>query len=144
MDPEVVQQLLREDREEWQALCAVLDAHPEGPLHDPESPEWTARDVYAHLARWMGRSTDGLEAWLASRTILPPQEGTDDEINARWQAEDGRLRPDEAREWAQRAFDRLHQAIEAVPLERWDGVVDAIAHADGAEHYANHRKYIIV
>ena len=143
MDAEAVQTLIQGDRKEWEALVAALEAHPKGPLHDPESPEWTSRDVYAHLARWMERSTEGLQSWLASRTILPPVEGTDDEINARWQEQDSAVSLDEARERAQRAFDGLHQAIEAVPLDRWDGVVEAIAHADGAEHYANHRKYVV-
>jgi hypothetical protein len=51
MDATAIAAMLAEDRREWAALCAALDAHPEGPLHDPESPTWTARDVYAHLAR---------------------------------------------------------------------------------------------
>jgi hypothetical protein len=143
MEPATTQAMLREDREEWRALCAVLDAHPEGPLHDPESPAWTARDVYTHLARWMERSTEALGAWLADGSVLSPLDGTDDEINARWQAEDSGLSLDEARAQAQRAFDRLHQAIEAVPLDRWDAMVEAIARADGSEHYRAHRGFIV-
>ena len=36
----------------WTELCAVLDAaEPAMPLHDPDSPEWTSRDVYTHFLR---------------------------------------------------------------------------------------------
>jgi len=50
-DAERPAEMLRRDRIEWQALVAILDARPAGALHDPESPKWEARDVYAHLAR---------------------------------------------------------------------------------------------
>ncbi len=142
MDGPAVQAMLQEDRAEWERLVALLDAHPEGPLHDPESPEWTARDVYAHLARWIERSTTEMEGWLATRTLLPKLEGSDDEINARWQQEDSALTLDEARERARRAFERRLRAIEAVPLDRWDAVGEACARADGAAHYRSHRSYI--
>ncbi len=141
MDAEAAEKMLREDRVEWAALVAVLEAHPEQRLHDAESPPWTSRDVYAHLARWIERSTAQLEARLADGK-LPRLEGTDDEINARWQQEDSRLSLDEAREWAQRAFERRLSAIEAVLADRWDEVLELVARADGAEHYAGHRSYI--
>jgi hypothetical protein len=144
MDPEALRAMLHEDRAEWQALVAALDAHPDGPLHDPESPAWTPRDVYAHLARWINNSTDGFESWLASRTLPPPPGGNDDEINARWQAEDSGLTLEAARARAQQAFERRIRAIEAAPADRWDDPIDAIAHADGATHYRNHRSYIAI
>ncbi len=143
MDTEAIAVMLREDRAEWEALVAVLEAHPEGPLHDPSSPSWTSRDVYAHLARWIEHSTAALEAQLAGRT-LAQLEGTDDEINARWQQEDSRLNFGEARERARMAFERRLRAIEGVPTDRWDELLEAIARADGAEHYAGHRSYISV
>ncbi|MCH8921121.1 MAG: maleylpyruvate isomerase N-terminal domain-containing protein, partial [Chloroflexi bacterium] len=111
--------------------------------HDPISPRWTSRDVYAHLSRWIERSTSELEARLEGGT-LQPLEGTDDEVNARWQREDSGLGLGEARERAQQAFERRLRAIEAVPADRWDEMLEAIARADGAEHYAGHRSYISV
>lgn len=74
MDAEAVNKLVREDREEWEALVAVLEARPDGPLHDPESPEWTSRDVYTHLAAMMEGSTRQMEDKLAGRTISRPWE----------------------------------------------------------------------
>lgn len=143
MDREALAAMLAKDREEWRALVALLDAHPEESLHDPAAPAWTSRDVYSHFTRWLERSTDHLEAELAGRT-LPPLEGTDDEINARWQREDSSLSLAEARERAQRAFERRIRAIEAVPAERWDGPLEEIARADGHEHIAAHRRGIVV
>ena len=143
MDTEAVVAMLRKDRAEWEALAAVLDAHPDESLHDPGSPPWTSRDVYAHLARWIEHSTAALEAWLVGRTH-PPIEGTDDEINARWQQEDSGLSFEEAREWAWKAFEGRLRAIMAVPVERWDKVLEAIAHADGAEHYEGHLRSIVI
>ena len=143
MDSEAIASMLREDRAEWEALVAVLEAQPEESLDDAGSPTWTSRDVYAHLARWIDWSVDALEARLAGRT-LPRLEGTDDEINARWQQEDSGLSLAEARERAQAAFERRLQAIENVPRDRWDEELAAIAHADDAKHYASHRGSIIV
>jgi len=144
MEADAIANMLAEDRAEWAALVAVLDACPDGPLHDPESPEWNAGDVYAHLARWMDNSMAAFQSWLANRTIPPPPEGDDDTINARWQREDSGLTLDEARARAQQAFERRIRAIESVPAERWDAVLEATAKADAAGHYRNHRSYIVV
>jgi hypothetical protein len=139
MDAEARREMLRRDREEWSALVARLDAQPSGPLHDPESPQLEARDVYAHFARWINNSMDAFAAWRDGRRVISPPEGSDDEINARWQAEDAVLSFAEAREQAQRAFGRRIAAIEAVPQDGWDPILDEMAHADGYEHYASHR-----
>ncbi len=141
MDPKTLAAMLDRDREEWAALSALLDARPQGALHDPESPRWEARDVYGHLARWINVSTDDLEARLAGRSI-PHPEGTDDEINTRWQAEDSHLSFEEARRRAHEAFERRIQAIQSVARHRWNPLIEAIARADGAHHYAGHRSYI--
>jgi hypothetical protein len=142
MNSETLAAMLRKDREEWAALVAALEAHPERSLHDAAAPAWTSRDVYAHFARWLERSTDHLEAELTGRA-LPPLEGTDDEINARWQRQDSSLSLAEAREWARRAFEGRIEAIEAVPAERWDAKLEEIARADGHEHISAHRRWIV-
>ncbi len=142
MDTEAVTAMLRDDRVEWEALMAVLEAHAGESLHDASSPLWTSRDVYAHLARWLGHSTDELEAQLGNRT-LTRLEGTDDEINARWQQEDSGLSLGEARERARMAFERRLGAIKGVPTGRWDEGLEKIARADGSDHYASHRSSIL-
>ncbi len=144
MESEAIAAMLREDRSAWDSLVEILEAHADGPLHAAGSPPWTSRDVYAHLARWMEHSTARLNAWLMDHRPLPPLEGTDDEINARWQEQDSRLTLEEARRRAQEAFERRLRAIQAVPSDRWDDpALEAIARADGSEHYAAHRTYVV-
>lgn len=134
-----IAQMLSRDREEWAALLATLDSHPGGKVHDPESPEWETRHVYAHLARWINNSTDDLEAVLEGRSQPSPPEGDDDAINARWRAEDDGISFEHARQLALNAYKRRMRLIEAVPAKRWDSLLVAIAHADGYRHYADHR-----
>ncbi len=138
-----VSSMLRDDRAAWDELVAILEGRPREVLHDPASPwRWTSRDVYAHLARWLTRSMDELEAALAGAR-LPPLEGTEDEINRRWQREDSSLGLEEARARAQQAFDRRVRLVESVPDDRWDAALERIARYDGAEHYRAHRSFIV-
>ncbi len=137
--------MLRDDRAAWDDLVAILDAHPLEILHDPASSwHWTSRDVYAHLARWLTRSMDELETLLAGRPPLAPLQGTDDEINRRWQREDSSLSLEEARSLAQTAFDRRVRIMESLPGETWTAELERIARCDGAAHYRAHRGYIVV
>ena len=82
---------LRAGDEAWAELCAALDAAPpEAPLHDPESPTWTSRDVYTHFMRVHSGSAAGIEAQFAGKP--PPwPEGDENEINERWVTEDRAL-----------------------------------------------------
>lgn len=147
MNAEAMQQMLRDDRDEWDALCAVLDAHPDRALHDPESPDWTARDVYAHLARMM-QCTTALLAKLADVPVPAADAfdefdgGDENAVNARIQQRYSHLGLDEARGWAQRVFDERIGAIEAVQPERWDAQLEGLARADGGDHYRGHRSYV--
>lgn len=140
MNPANVAEMLRKDREEWAALTALLDADPDRAVHQ-DGHDWTARDVYSHFARWLQHSTNDFEATLNGEG-LPRPEGSDDEINASWQAEDAKLSLEEARGRAQREFDRRLRVIESLPGDRWTEPLWAIAHADGWEHIAAHRQYV--
>lgn len=141
MDPTALTDMLDRDRAEWQALADILESRSADSMHGADDPDWNARDVYTHLARWINHSTDDLEATLAGKGVPRPA-GTDDEINARWRAEDAALSLDQARDFAQRAFDRRLAAIQSIAPNRWNAMLDAIAHADGWEHIAAHRNYI--
>ena len=141
MDATALAGMLARDQAEWSALMAILDSRSEGSMHRADDPDWNARDVYAHFARWINHSTDDLEAALAIQA-RPKLEGTDDEINARWRAEDSHLTLPQARDFAKLAFDRRLAAIQSIPSDRWNPLLDAIAHADGHEHIAAHRQYI--
>lgn len=142
MTPEDVAEMLRRDREEWLKLVTILDAHSGGPVHDPESPEWEARHVYAHLARWINKSMDDFEALIEGRPQPAPPEGDDDTVNARWRRDDATIEFQEARERAHRAYERRLHLIESVSEASWSNPLIAVAHADGYQHFASHRRYI--
>ncbi len=141
MNARAIAEMLDRDRTEWYLLVALLDSQSDAPVHDLGSPDWNARDVYTHLARWLNHSTDDFAATLAGRSIPRPA-GTDDEINERWQKEDAGLSLAEARRRAHLAFDRRLALLQATPPDRWTPALEAIAHADGYEHIEAHRRYI--
>ncbi len=143
MDVAAIEKMLNEGRSEWEALVTLLDTHPEENLHDPASPPWTSRDVYAHLTRWTNYLMDQLEAKLANREF-PILEGTIDEVNISWQQEDCRLSLPEARERAIQALEKLERTIRTVPPERWNKELESLAMRGNGRHYAEHRSYIIV
>lgn len=140
--PEDIDNMLSRDKEQWAALVALLDDAGDRVVHEPGSPPWNARDVYAHLARWTDHSTGALEARRDGRDPPPPPPGADDEINARWQAEDQNISFEEARRRAHTAYQRRLDAIASVPDSSWDSALRATAHADGYQHYESHRRYI--
>jgi hypothetical protein len=142
MNTEEVKVMLCIDRIVWDALTSALDAYPEESLHDPASPRWTSRDVYAHFARWLNHSNGLIEAYCAGQK-LPSPEGTPEEINSRWQQEDSRMGLNEAREKAQTAFIQRLRIIEAIPFNRWNEDLERIVRYDGAWHYASHINYIV-
>ena len=57
----MVQGVMRDEERWWNAIEAALDAHPGGRFHLEGDP-WDARDVWAHLARWLNRAVDVCEA----------------------------------------------------------------------------------
>ena len=142
MTPNDVAEMLRRDREEWEKLVTVLDSHPGGPVHDPESPEWEPRHVYAHLARWISNSMDDFEALVEGRPRPAPPEGDDDAINARWRRDDATIDFADARDRAHGAYERRLRLIERVPEGGWTNPLMAVAHADGYQHFANHGRYV--
>ena len=147
MDANAVAQIVAEDREDWKKLVARLDAHSKGPVHDAESPEWTARDVFTHLARVI-QSTNTLLAKLADVPVALADafdefDGSDEDVvNARIQEKYSRLSLEEARAWAQRVFEERCETIEAVAQDRWDTQLEELASGDGAEHYRAHAAFI--
>jgi hypothetical protein len=141
MNKEQISEMLKKDRLAWESLTRILDALPEESLHDPDTTAWNSRDVYAHLARWNEHSNKNIKAYCTGRS-LTKNEGTDEEINARWKQEDCRLSLDEARQKAVKAFEQRMRIIRAVPESRWDEELEKIVHYDGYEHYMAHRGYI--
>jgi hypothetical protein len=143
MNSKMIDEMIQKDRLEWESLTAILDAHPEESLHGSNSPPWTSRDIYAHLARWMSYSNQNMEAYCDRKTSSPLVKNFE-ELNARWQQEDSWMTLMEARNAAHEAFNRRLKILRTIPPDRWDREIDRIAHYDGAEHFAAHRRYIRV
>ena len=122
--------MLRRDREEWEKLVTVLDSHPGGPVHDPESPEWEAK------------SMDDFEAIIEGRPLPAPPEGDDAAINARWRRDEATIDFPDARNRAHRAYERRLHLIDSVPDGHWTNPLTAVAHADGYGHFTGHRRYV--
>ena len=140
--PDDTEAMLQRDESEWRALARILDAAGDAVVHEPPAPPWNARDVYAHLARWITHSTDAFEAHREGRDPPPDPPGADDEINARWQQEDTSLSLSDARDRAHAAYQRRLSAIRSAAADAWDNTLRATAHADGYQHYQSHRRYI--
>ena len=143
MDAREIEAMLLRDRQEWDALVAVLEAHPEESLHPLDSPTWTSRNVYIHLANCIGDSLAQMEAKLTGAP-QPQFSEDEDESNASKQRQYDYLTSDEARDWASHAFEQRIQAVLAVPADRWDAELEEMAGYDGWAHYAGHRSYINV
>jgi hypothetical protein len=134
--------ILLEDQKEWEALSAVLDARLKGVVHGIGSTSWNARDVYAHVARWLEYSNSNLENALTGKPLSNIQESQFDEINGRWQQEDSKLSLVEAQIIAYQEFQRRAKIIKSIPLEKWNEEMVKIVYSDGASHYRLHRSYI--
>jgi hypothetical protein len=141
---ERVRAIVDEDRRDWQKLVSILDAHPDERLHDPESPEWTARDVYTHLAHMMQWTARAIERAAADQPRMQATSGmSEDEWNAELKHRYEHLSLDEAREHARAAFEHRMHAIESVPDDRWDDELFEIASHDGGDHFRGHMSYIV-
>jgi len=145
MDAATIRAQVGDDRAEWTRLKALLDAHPDGPLHDPEAPEWTSRDVYTHLAhmmQWTAKEIERVAAGEPMRTY--DASVSEDDWNARLRERYQHMTLEEARKWANEAFEHREHAIESVPLERWDDELIEVASHDGADHFRGHLSYLVV
>lgn len=141
MDANSLHELQEKDAASWQRLTTYLDAKPEGRVHGDDSDPWTSADLYAHVARWLDHSSDLLEA-QRDGALKPETDGTTDEINARWQAEDAGIDLTTARPRAIAAHDRYLLAVSSLPLDRWNKELDDDAMYDGWDHYDQHLGYI--
>ena len=135
--------LLAEGVEAWARLRARLDADADrGSLHDPGSPAWTSREVYAHFARYQSHSLENLHRRLAGQEPLPRDGLDDDPRNERWAAIDRALTLDEAREWCLATTEALRRAALALTPERWAEFGTRYADDVLAAHYVAHLEYI--
>ena len=145
MDAATIRAQVADDRAEWTRLRERLDAHPDGPLHDQEAPEWTGRDVYTHLAQMMQGTAKEIERVAAGEPKRTYDTSvSEDDWNAKLRERYQHMSLDEARKWANEAFERRERAIKSVPLDRWDDELIEVASHDGADHFRGHLSYLVV
>ena len=142
MNSEVVKTMITVDLIVWDELTCLLEKHPDENLHAPGSPPWTSRDVYAHFARWLNRSSMHIEAYCAGKE-LPQFSKSPEEMNDIWQKEDSALTLAQARTKAGVALANRLAAVESIPPDKWDAEMLKLVNFDGASHYAKHINYIL-
>lgn len=141
MDANSLREMQDKDAAGWRRLTSHLDARPEGRVHGDESDPWTSAGVYAHVSRWLDHTSDLLEA-QRDGAPKPEDDGTTDEINARFRAEDAGIDLATARARAIAAHDRYLAAVSSLPLDRWNQELENDAMYDGWDHYDQHLKYM--
>ncbi len=127
---------------EWERLTALLDARPEGVLHSGEDgQDWTARDIYTHLERWMTTNIPRVQTF-ASTGAVPDLPASVDELNARWIEQDRDVAFPEARRRAFLARDRFADTVRDLPAAQWTTRIAALYHGNARGHYLEHLDYI--
>jgi 2-(1,2-epoxy-1,2-dihydrophenyl)acetyl-CoA isomerase len=93
--------LMAEGDATWAERCVILDvAEPGVPVHDPDSPEWTSRDVYTRFIRMHAVSARAIRFELETGEHYQWSGLDENELNERNVAEDRAIDVDEARRQA--------------------------------------------
>ena len=127
----------------WTELCAVLDAaEPAMPLHDPDSPEWTSRDVYTHFLRMHAGSARAIRHELETGERYQWSGLDENDLNEQNVAEDRAISLDEARRLAIEARTDYRALVAALD----DDAFERIGRRHGDDllggHYRGHLEYI--
>ncbi len=137
------EQLMREGDESWTELCAALDAAAPGvPLHDPDSPEWTSRDVYTHFIRMHSGSARAIRWEIEHDERYVFSDLDEDEQNERRVAEDRSIDLYQARRRAQERRDDYRALIASLTEAQFEAI--GRRHGDDllGGHYRGHLTYI--
>jgi hypothetical protein len=148
MDSELEAELAAGDRA-WAALVAVLDAaDPDGPLHDPDSPDWTTRDVYTHFVRMHEASARAIRSEMQGQSVDWEPEDTAQQIAKMERGNDARVESDrrhsleQARGLAHESRDDYRDLMCGLTPEQWRAF--GRKHSDDllGGHYRGHLRYI--
>jgi hypothetical protein len=129
--------LIRGEDTAWAELRGVLDSvSPDVMVEDGYQPDWSIKDLLAHLACWLAEAAQALQQMrLGSYRKLELDE---DEMNRRfWEA----CRDLDLHDvWAQihSARGRMLEELDLLPQERLDDHAAAWFRDSGAAHYGEH------
>ena len=142
-------EFLRQGDELWDALWAKLGALTDEQLQrlGASGPDWSGKDVLAHLGHWHDHALEGISAMVEGRE--PTSRSDFDDWNARWFAEDSALTAAEARSRCEASREALRSYLAALTDDQWaesthtwsDGVTEHIyqwADTNMGEHYREH------
>lgn len=127
----------------WSALCAALDAaDPAAPLHDPDAPAWTVRDVYTHFWRMHTGSAAAIRFEVERGERYQWPDIDEDELNERHVAQDRALPLAEAR----RRATASRAEYRALMASLTDAQFERIGRRHGDDllggHYHGHLSYL--
>ena len=94
------------------------------------------------MMRWTAKEIERVAAGKPQRTFGEPV--SEDAWNAKLRERYQHMSLDDARKWANEAFESRKRAIESIPLERWDDELIEVASHDGADHFRGHLSYLVV
>jgi hypothetical protein len=129
--------LIREEDEAWAELRGLLDSvSPDVVLEDGYQPEWSIKDLLAHLACWMAEAAQALQQMRLG--TYRRVELDEDEMNRRfWEA----CRDLDLHDvWAQihSARGRMLEELYLLPDDRLDDLAAEWFRDSGAAHYREH------
>lgn len=133
----------------WAELVAALDtAAPSRPLHDPDSPDWTSRDVYTHFVRMHEASARAIRSEMQGQSVDWEPEDTAQRIAKMERRNDARVESDrqhsleQARRLAHESREVYRDLICSLTTEQWRAF--GRKHSDDllGGHYRGHLRYI--
>ncbi len=119
----------------WKELRVSLDAHLLEPVG--AATDWTGREVYAHFARWQGKTIAHLRDVLAGRNLAGPEED-ENVLNDRWRAEDQTLATSIVIERCLSSRAELRALLLGLRDEQWRTFGHLFAPDINGEHYEHH------
>jgi hypothetical protein len=132
-----VDELIREEDEGWAELRGSVRGLPEDlVLEDGYQPEWSVKDLLAHLACWMAEAAQTLQQ-MRMGTYEDPKLDTD-QVNARFYEACRDLDLHDV--WAQlhSARGRMLEELDLLPENRLDEHAISWFRDSGVEHYREH------
>jgi hypothetical protein len=130
-------ELIREEDEAWAELRALVRGLPDDlVLEDGYQPDWSVKDLLAHLACWMAEAAQALQQMRLG--TYRREDLDEDEMNARFYEACRDLDLHDV--WAQlhSARGRMLEELDLLPEDRLDEHAAAWFRDSGAEHYREH------
>jgi hypothetical protein len=130
-------ELIREEDRAWAELREVLaTVSPDVIVEDGYQPDWSVKDLLAHVACWMAEAAQTLQQ-MRMGTYQDPKLDID-EVNARFYEACRDLDLHDV--WAQlhSARGRMLEELDLLPEDRLDDEAVSWFRDSGAEHYGEH------